>query len=445
MSAAIFLDRDGTIVEDVGYIRSPEELVWLPRAIEALQRLQRGFRLFIVTNQPGIASGAITPAQLTNVHAHLLAELGRRGVHIERIFYCPHQRADGCGCIKPEPYFLERAREEYGVDLSQSYVTGDHPHDVEFARRGGARGIYLLTGHGERHRGDVPPGSVIAADLYEAAGLILQDEDARAEPSEREYRRAAAILREGGTVAFPTETVYGLGANALDASAVAGIYEAKGRPAQNPLIVHVASAGQAEQVAAEFPPVARRLAQRFWPGPLTLVLPKRADVPEIVTAGLPTVAVRVPAHPVARRLLEVFGGPVAAPSANRSGELSPTTAAHVRRSLGGRIGMVLDGGPCHVGVESTILSLAGDVPLLLRPGGVSLEELREVVGEVDVAPACAEARPLSPGRLASHYRPRTPLVVQPAGSPVRDPGGKGLLALHADDPEAGLFGAVEVL
>ncbi len=175
MRAAIFLDRDGTIVEDVGFIRHAEELLYLPRAIEALQRLQQRFILFIVTNQPGMAQGAITAAELTEVHGCLLAELAAHGVHIERIYHCPHCRDEGCECIKPEPYFLEQARREYGIDLAASYVIGDHPHDVEFARRGGARGIYLLTGHGRRHLDGLAAGSTVAEDLWQAAELILGD------------------------------------------------------------------------------------------------------------------------------------------------------------------------------------------------------------------------------------------------------------------------------
>src|SRR5437660_12869477 len=171
---------------------------------------------------------------------------------------------------------------------------------------------------------------------------------------------AAAVLRRGGLVAFPTETVYGLGGNALDPAAVARIFAAKGRPATNPVIVHVADAAGVPLVAAAWPDPAARLAARFWPGPLTLVLPRRPEVPDVVTAAGPTVAVRVPAHPVARALLRAAGVPVAAPSANRSSELSPTTAEHVLRGLGGRIDLILDAGPCPGGIESTVLDLTSD-------------------------------------------------------------------------------------
>lgn len=216
--------------------------------------------------------------------------------------------------------------------------------------------------------------------------------------------RAADVLRGGGLVAFPTETVYGLGGDARDDRAVARIFDAKGRPRFNPLIVHVPDVETA-RVYAVFDARAEALAAAFWPGPLTLVLPLRegAGLSPLVTAGLETVAIRVPAHPLARALLRAFGGPLAAPSANPSGKVSPTRAAHVRAGLAGRIEAVLDGGPCAVGVESTILGLDG-AAALLRPGGVAVEDLEAVLGVALVAGGSAE-RPNAPGQLASHYAP----------------------------------------
>lgn len=223
--------------------------------------------------------------------------------------------------------------------------------------------------------------------------------------------RAARYLAGGALVAFPTETVYGLGGDARDSRAVAAIYTAKGRPSFNPLIVHVADLDAAERIAV-FDAPARDLARRFWPGPLTLVLPVRAGagISDLVTAGLETVAIRVPAHPVAQGLLRAFDGPVAAPSANLSGRVSPTRACHVVTELGGRIAAVVDGGACRVGVESSIMAL--DPPRLLRPGGVSREALEEALGQaLPVGPAPAQAadsealRPSAPGQLASHYAP----------------------------------------
>jgi len=224
-------------------------------------------------------------------------------------------------------------------------------------------------------------------------------------------REAAAVLRAGGLVAFPTETVYGLGANALDATAVGRIFAAKGRPATNPLIVHVAEIAEAQTLVTTWPATARCLAERFWPGPLTLVLPRRPTVPDIVTAGGPTVALRVPAHPVARALLAEAKVPVAAPSANRSTQLSPTTAEHVFAGLDGRIDLVLDGGPCFGGIESTVIDLSGATPRLLRPGLLPLAELEAILGPLERATTGDETAALpSPGMLARHYAPRTPLV-----------------------------------
>ncbi len=236
-----------------------------------------------------------------------------------------------------------------------------------------------------------------------------------AAPDPAAVAAAADVLRRGGLVAFPTETVYGLGANALHADAVARVFAAKGRPAVNPLIVHVADSAQVPEVAADWPDAAARLAERFWPGPLTLVLPKRDTVPAAVTGGGPTVAVRVPAHPVARALLRAAGVPVAAPSANRSTQLSPTTAAHVLRDLDGRIDLVLDGGPCPGGIESTVLDLTSVPPRLLRPGLVTPAAIAAVVGPITDSPGASAPgesgqRPLpSPGMLAKHYAPRAPL------------------------------------
>jgi L-threonylcarbamoyladenylate synthase len=230
---------------------------------------------------------------------------------------------------------------------------------------------------------------------------------------------AARVLAAGGLVAFPTETVYGLGADAGNGEAIARLYAAKGRPAFNPLIAHVASAAAARKLA-RFDAAAERLAAAFWPGPLTLVLPKAADCPvaALATAGLDSVAVRLPQHPVAQALLRAFGGPVVAPSANRSGHVSPTTAAHVLADLGGRIDLIVDGGATPVGLESTIVACLGNSfggsfgkPALLRPGGVPRAAIEEALGAAlaDARAPCGHAAPRAPGMLASHYAPRTRL------------------------------------
>jgi L-threonylcarbamoyladenylate synthase len=217
--------------------------------------------------------------------------------------------------------------------------------------------------------------------------------------------KAAQLLRAGGVVAIPTETVYGLGAVAMNPAAVRRVFVIKGRPANHPLIVHLPAAEALPEWAREIPDAAWRLAERFWPGPLTLVLPRQPQVPDEVTGGQDSVALRVPAQPVARELIALVGG-LAAPSANRFGRVSPTTAEHVLAELGGDVDMILDAGPCQVGIESTILSLHDDRPALLRPGGVSVAELEAVLG-CPIAPPPQDLR--APGRLASHYAPATPL------------------------------------
>ena len=224
-------------------------------------------------------------------------------------------------------------------------------------------------------------------------------------------RRAAALIREGKLVAFPTETVYGLGANALDAGAVEKIFRVKGRPATSPVIVHVESREAAPRFVTEWPENAAKLASEFWPGPLTLVLPKRACIPDIVTAGLPNVGLRVPANAVALALLVHADVPIAAPSANRFSELSPTTAEHVRKSLGADVDLILDGGPTQVGIESTVLSLAGAKPRLLRPGMISSQQIEAVIGKIEVAPARMDGAHSSPGLHPRHYSPRTRLLL----------------------------------
>ncbi len=282
-----------------------------------------------------------------------------------------------------------------------------------------------------------------------AASIMTNDAD---------ISRAAAILRKGGLVAFPTETVYGLGANALNERAVARVFEVKGRPRFDPLIVHIAGMEWLERLTTEFPPPARQLAEQFWPGPLTLVLPKTSAVPDLVTAGGSTVAVRMPDHPVALGLLRAADLPIAAPSANLFGRISPTNAEHVREQLGPLIDLILDGGPCRIGVESTVLQLTPQGPLLLRPGGTTLEEIEAVIGKVHLpSPAGTEsASPglVSPGTLPQHYAPRTPLVLTAETPGVNDGDSRlgkriGILAFRDADTASrdadSRFAAVEVL
>lgn len=263
-------------------------------------------------------------------------------------------------------------------------------------------------------------------------------------------RMAAAIIRAGGIVAFPTETVYGLGADALNPDAVARVFETKQRPPFDPCIVHIATRASLDFLAQTIGLGDGRLMERFWPGPLTLVLPKRERVPDIVTAGLPTIAIRMPAHPVAQALIREAGTPIAAPSANSFGCVSPTTAQHVFDGLGDKVDLILDGGPCPIGVESTIVSLAGVWPQLLRPGAISYEEIKAVIGPIErppERPPDREDTPVAPGLLARHYATRTPLSILPfrgAQPPLCDGERAGLLAFSAPVSLDGYW-AVEVL
>ena len=253
-------------------------------------------------------------------------------------------------------------------------------------------------------------------------------------PTASSIAQAAAQLRQGDLVAFPTETVYGLGANATDDQAVARIFEAKGRPRFDPIIVHLADPNELHSVTASVSDDARQLADAFWPGPLTMVLPRSDSIPPIVSAGLPTVGVRVPDHPIASQLIEMAGCPIAAPSGNRFGCISPTTAEHVREQLADRVQVILDGGPCRVGVESTVLDMTSDTPRLLRPGGVTREELEEVVGSVEVfegAQPVDQAAP-APGMLARHYAPSTPVKLL-AELPTTVPPCSGLLVFSTPE------------
>jgi L-threonylcarbamoyladenylate synthase len=255
--------------------------------------------------------------------------------------------------------------------------------------------------------------------------------------NETAIARAARLLHDGRLVAFPTETVYGLGADAMNGRAVARIFAAKGRPRLNPLIVHVPALPEAEAIAV-FDERAREAARRFWPGPLSLVLRRRDDsgLSLLVSAGLDTVALRAPAHPAAQQLLRAAGRPIAAPSANRSGRISPTSASDVAAELGRRVALILDGGPCPIGIESTVLDLTGTSPVLLRPGGVSLERLTEVFGTIAGAPADEHA-PRSPGRLPNHYAPSLPVRLDTREARL----GEALLAFGPDAPR----GFAEVL
>jgi L-threonylcarbamoyladenylate synthase len=258
-------------------------------------------------------------------------------------------------------------------------------------------------------------------------------------------RQAAEIIKKGGLVAFPTETVYGLGADAFNPIAVVRIFEVKKRPHFDPLIVHVAGQGDLDRLVVEIPSQAKSLMEEFWPGPLTIVLLKRENVPDIVTSGLPTVGVRMPRHPMIMSLIEHAGTPIVGPSANPFGYLSPTTAEHVREQLGDQIDFILDGGPCEVGVESTIISFSETRPRLLRPGGVPLEEIESIIGTVEVS-SLLDGKPSAPGMLSRHYAPRTPIVLDWKNMDFDSNMNKKIGFLAFQEPQKGLkFRHIEVL
>lgn len=445
---AVFLDRDGTLIEDCGYLRDPNEVIFFEETVESLRRLQAHARLFIVTNQSGVGKGLITSEEAERVNAFVIDSLKKEGIAITELYCCPHRRDEGCDCIKPKPYFLKEAARKYGVDLKRSFVIGDHPYDIAFACNAGATGIYVLSGHGQKHRSELEPGGITVPGIREAADWVLASQAM----SEQEMRcpgllgEAATLLKQGGVVAFPTETVYGLGALVFNEKAIARIFEVKQRPRFDPLIVHVADVAQLGLLATRVPPEAAVLIAHFWPGPLTLILPKVSAVPDLVTSGLPTVAVRMPRHPLALELIRQAGMPIAAPSANLFGHTSPTTAHHVREGLGQQIDLVLDGGACSVGIESTILSFCDGDPVLLRPGGIPVEEIEALIGPVAKTPSPNQQKVSAPGMLSRHYAPRTrfQVVCGPATACLHAGERTGLLTLKKTS-RAENFAATEFL
>ena len=267
----------------------------------------------------------------------------------------------------------------------------------------------------------------------------LRDTKGQQKIIEDQISAAADILRQGGLVGIPTETVYGLGANALDAEAVNKIFEAKGRPQDNPLIIHIPGPQWLPRYCEDVPPLAYTLARKFWPGPLTMILKRKPIVPDATTAGLDTVGMRCPAHPLCRAIIAAADVPIAAPSGNTSGRPSPTTAGHMLEDMDGKIDAIVDGGPCAVGVESTIIDLTCTPPRLLRPGGVTLEQLQDALGQVEVDPAVtrlmgAGEQPKAPGMKYRHYAPKAPVTVV-AGEPKK---AAEYIAAHAA-PEDGVI------
>lgn len=421
---AIFLDRDGTIIQDNGYIKDISDVEFFADTVSSLKRLQTEYELFIVTNQSGVGKGLISMQDVERINGYIDSFLKENGINIRRWYVCPHE--GGCSCKKPSSYFIEKAAEDFGIVPALSFAIGDHPHDIEFAENGGACGFYVLTGHGSKHLADLPLSVPVFHNLSDAANRIMKPEALNSN-NFCSIDEASDLLRSGGVAAFPTETVYGLGADVFNPEAIAMIFKLKGRPLFNPLIAHITDLKMLDRLTADVSDTARKLMEKFWPGPLTLVFPKKDSVPDIVTGGNPTVAVRMPAHPMALELIKKADTPIAAPSANAFGKTSPTTAVHVIEQLGDRGYKIIDGGASRVGVESTVLSLVHERPVLLRPGGLSAENIEEVIGKIEIQKEPKLKNLESPGLLASHYSPHTPFILAD-GEPQDN-----------DDPETGLL------
>ncbi len=442
---AVFLDRDGTLIEDVGILDSIEQIKLYSDTVRALRKLQEKYLLFVITNQSGVSNGLLTMEEVDKVNNKLNEILREEGVHIQHWYVCPHCREDNCSCIKPKPEFVLQAQQNYNLDLSHSFVIGDHPHDVMTGNSEGVFGLYLMTGHGNRHLSDLPKSKLVFHRISDAVEWILNHPEPEKNLADS-IQQAATIIGKGGVAAFPTETVYGLGADVFQPDAVEQIFKIKGRPHYNPLIAHIFDIGQLKQLVTHIPEAAWRLTEAFWPGPLTLVLPKRQEVPDIVTGGHNTVAVRMPAHPIALEIIRRCGTPLAAPSANRFTCISPTTAQHVKEQLGEQCQVIIDGGSCRVGVESTVISFTGPVPTILRPGGVAIEEIEKIIGKVDLISTSSEndSGVESPGMMLNHYAPATKLRAF-TEIPVEyaSQGDIGLLLFKP--PEITFQGTVEVL
>jgi len=332
----------------------------------------------------------------------------------------PQERGIGLTIVTDNPpSSITSWAETYNLDLGHSLLITDDPHLISWGEKEGMLGLYLLTPRGIANLEQLAPNALVFHHLTEAFDWLIHHPEGR-DDILRELTRGGEIIRRGGLVAFPTETVYGLGADALNERAVSRIFEAKSRPLYDPLIVHVSAPDEVLPLTTHLPPSFPLLIDRFWPG-LTLILPKSPLVPHIVTAGLDSVAIRMPSHPWARRLIACAATPIAAPSANTFGRTSPTCAQHVREQLGQRCDYIIDGGSCRVGVESTVLSLVTSPPTILRPGGISREEIEALIGRLSLyqpSTITTHTEQASPGLYPRHYAPNTPLVITTISNPT---------------------------
>lgn len=441
--AVVFFNRDGIVAEDSGMAGEGGDLRLAPDAVEALLRLQEHYLLVGFVRPREASCGGLVPDRIGAANARLDEVLPRAGVEIQEWYVCPHQLEDGCSCFAPDSQFVLKAATDYSLDLPRCFVVGDHPRDALVASELGAFGLYLLTSNGGGSLGELPAGKLVFHRLGNAADWILEHPDHERSIA-RKIELGAWAIQEGGVVAFPTETVYGLGADVFNPAAVSRLFEIKKRPKTNPLIAHVSDVDQIHGLAAAVPEKALRLMERFWPGPLTVVLPKKPAVPDVVTGGNPTVAIRMPKHPIALELIRRAGTPLAAPSANTFSCVSPTTAQHVVEQLGDACDVVIDGGACRVGVESTVVSFTGPHPVILRPGGLCAERIEAEIGAVHPVRIQAGGGAESPGLLPNHYAPETKLSVF-SRIPARCEGDADTGILLFQPSETAYAGKVEVL
>ncbi|MGM0431555.1 MAG: L-threonylcarbamoyladenylate synthase [Spirochaetota bacterium] len=362
-------------------------------------------------------------------HSHrLVRELGRLSQHHLLCLLCSGEsvsesrdllqqvRAAGipyeCWNQRWEDENLKTAADSLEVMPAKAILITNNILHAKHSLRAGFTVLYLLQGERSLQFDDLPADLLLFHTLTEAADW-LESHPKGQQSLHEAIKHGAGVIQHGGLTVFPTETVYGLGADALQPEAVAKIFSAKQRPFNDPLITHVASEQQVRMLVQQIPEKAERLMQAFWPGPLTLVMEKSSAVPDIVTAGNPTVAIRMPGNPIALELIQCSGTPIAAPSANTFGKTSPTTAHHVADQLEGAYEAIINGGACRVGVESTVLSLVTDPPTLLRPGGVTIENIEEIIGHITVTGSDEKIIFDSPGMFPSHYAPKTPMIVTP--------------------------------
>jgi L-threonylcarbamoyladenylate synthase len=409
--AAVFLDRDGIINADTSILEHPDRICLTPEGIDALRNLGRRYLLFVFA-RPDFSGKRIAPREVAYINLALDKLLRNSGVDILEWCVCPRALKDQRGCIDSDPFFLKQTAEKYGFNLKRSFIISINPQDFPATEALGIFSLFLLSGPSVTHLGNLPDDRLVFHSLEHAASWIGKHPIPMVD-MDRALTDGACSIKAGGLVAFPTETVYGLGADAFNHLAVARIFEVKKRPLHNPLIVHIADIAQLEQLVDEVSPVALRLINRYWPGPLSLVFRKKSAVPDIVTAGQPTVAVRMPAHPMASELIRRSKTPIAAPSANAFGRTSATSAQHVLDQLQNVCDVLIDGGACRIGVESTVVTVTGTKPILLRPGAIPIEDM-ETTADTSILRKYMlpmENNPESPGMMNTHYQTATPIHI----------------------------------